>query len=484
MDALFIQPSLCYPTEQIAGRHQSIRQIEAYIEIGMLSIASFLEAKGLKVNILNLAAPGKSLSDLATAIRVMKPRLVAIPCMSGYSYPSLCLYSTFINEISPSTFIITGGQHSGPLGSLVLEEAPHVDCVVQYEGEVISWLIFDSVVNGNGRLEDIPGIIFRQGNSLVRTPSPEHVTNMNELSFLNYRLFPEFDRYVPRLEESRGCPYDCLFCSNAAVFTRQVRYKSVERLTAELCSIHKQYREPKTLRFYLIAKNYGINRDITLEWLARIKELPFRIEWRTQSTIDVFDPEMLPALSQAGLRMIDFGLESASPRMLQLMNKTSCDPKAYLEKAEVLFRAAARCRATRLKINLIFYLGETSETIAETLEFLFRWRSSISGVTASPVMIDPGGPLARNTEYFEENHGTKVVRNKFWDSLHIYPADLSRDISFQQANMLATLISKMFQTKEDYFVTRQFGGLRPGMDISEFDEEMKSVPPSLRPFLG
>jgi radical SAM superfamily enzyme YgiQ (UPF0313 family) len=482
MSVLLIQPAIVYPEEPIAGRHQTVRQKEAYIEIGLLSVASFLESKGVEVSILNMADNKSSLNDLSDVISRMQPQLAAIPCMSGYSYPSLRKYSELIKEISPSTYVITGGQHSGPLGQTVLEEIPSVDCVVRYEGEVLTWQILSSLANQTADLKHISGIVFRYKSKIISTEGAGPQIDLDNLPFLNYRLFPNFVKYVPRLEESRGCPFDCWFCSNASVFTRKVRYKTVDRLINELCAIHKQYGEPECVSFYLISKNYGLDEDITLEFARRVTQLPFQAEWRTQSTIDVFNPNILPILSAAGLRMIDLGLESASPQMLLLMNKTSCNPEAYLKKAEDIIEKAINCPNTKVKFNLIFHPGETADTLAETLEFLFRWRTKIAGVTASPIMIDPGAPLWSKIKFFEDNYGTRLIKNAFWDSIHIYPVHPSSDLSFEQVNVISTLVSKMFQTKDDYYETRRFGGIQRGIDIQNFDKEMEDIPRPLRPY--
>jgi len=482
MNVLLIQPSIHYPDEPIAGRHQTIRQKEGYIEIGLLSVASFLENKGVKVHILNMARSDSSLEHLQQAVSIMRPRLAAIPCMSGYAYPSLRSYSEMIKRASPSTFVITGGQHSGPLGQTVLREIPHVDCVVRYEGEILTWLVYSSLVSGDPSLDSIPGIIFRSDSQIKTSEGKAPLIDLNELPFLNYSLFPSFRRFVPRLEESRGCPFDCWFCSNASVFTRNVRYKTPDRLVNELCAIREQYGAPECFRFYMINKNYGLDENITLKFAKRVSQLPFRVEWRTQSTVDVFNPDTLPTLSAAGLRMIDLGLESASPKMLLLMNKTSRNPEEYLRKADEIIEKATRCPNVRVKFNLIFHPGETADTLAETLEFLFKRRTKIAAVTASPIMIDPGAPLWHHLEFFEKHYGTRLIKNKFWDSVHIYPADPSSDLSFEQANVASTLISKMFQTKEDYFETRRFGGISPGVDIQSFDKQLRDIPRSLLPY--
>ena len=104
--------------------------------------------------------------------------------------------------------------------------------------------------------------------------------------------------------------------------------------------------------------------------------MPFKVEWRTQSRIDVFDPDLLPILTEAGLRIIDLGLESASPKLLSLMNKTDT-PTEYINKANKIIEKVSEFPNLKLKINLIFFPGETAYTLRETLEFIFKHRCEI-----------------------------------------------------------------------------------------------------------
>jgi len=401
--------------------------------------------------------------------------------MSGFAYPALKTYCALVKEINPEIFIFAGGQHVSPLGSIALDEIQHLDCVVRYEGEGTTLELYDAVVNQLRTLESVPGIVFRSGAKIVSTPDTGTQLPLEELAYLNYEMFPNFQNLVPRLEESRGCPFDCSFCSNASVFTYKVRYKAADRLIGELNWIYRQYGNPQVLRFYLIAKNYGLNRNITEEFAKSVRRLPFKFQWRTQTRADMIDPDLIPTLSAGGLRVLDLGLESASPKMLRLMNKTD-DPKDYLTKAEAVFEVVGKLPETKLKINLVFHPGETSETLGETLEFLFRWRAKIDAVTAAPAMVDPGAPLWHKMPFFEQNYGSRLIKNEFWDAIHTHPVHPSDELSFEQCNMLANLVSKMFQTKESYFETRLFGGMLRSTDLQKFDAKMRGVSTALQPY--
>jgi len=477
---LAIQPGIFYPEEAIAGRHQTVRQTEGYIEIGLLSVATYLHAQGINVRILNLEGNSNIDRTLRAAMLEHTPTLVAISCMSGYAYVRLAEVAAFVRDVNPNCYIITGGQHSAPLGRVVLEEIPAVDCVVTGEGEATTWAICQCVGSEPSGLHGIPGIIYRSGGEIIGPSGETERVNVDSLPYLNYNLFPSFREFVPRLEESRGCAWDCEFCSNASVFSRKVRYKSPKRLADELIAIRRQYLEPKMFGFYLISKTYGLNQNVTREFGRRVASLPFEVQWRTQTRADVFDPDLLPELSEAGLAVLDVGLESASPRMLVGMQKTR-DPEFYLKSALKIIEVAQGTQ-TKIKLNLLFHPGETPETIAETLEFLLPLRGKISAVTVSPVMVDPGAPLSHAFSYYEREFGASLVRSPMWDACHIHPANPSKEISFEQVNVFSTLLSKMFQTREDYLASRRLGGALRGLTEAELHARLEAVPDHLKPY--
>ena len=480
MKALAIQPGIVYPEAAIAGRHQSVRQTEGYIEIGLLSLASYLEAKGVETRLLSLDNEPDIDATLRAAVLDFEPDLAAISCMSGYAYTRLQDVASLVREIVPACYVITGGQHAAPLGRVLLEESPAVDCVVTGEGEGTSWAICQCLESDRSGLASIPGTIQRFDGQIINPLGDAIRLDINEMPHLNYRLFPNFQDFVPRLEESRGCAWDCEFCSNASVFSRKVRYKTASRLVDELVAIRTQYGEPSEFGFYLISKTYGFDREVTQEFGQRVAVLPFKVQWRTQTRADVFDASLLPELSAAGLTVLDIGLESASPRMLLAMEKTR-NTRRYLDGALQIIEAA-QGTSTKVKLNLLFHPGETPETIAETLAFLLPLREKVSAVTVSPVMVDPGAPLWRSFGYYEKTFGASLVRSPMWDTYHIYPANPSREITFEQVNTLSTLISKMFQSREDYLVSRRLGGAPRGLTTEELDARLDLVPDHLKPY--
>jgi radical SAM superfamily enzyme YgiQ (UPF0313 family) len=478
--ALAIQPGIAYPEAAIAGRHQSVRQTEGYIEIGLLSLASYLETKGVQIQLVNLDNEPDITSALRTKLLHFQPDLVAISCMSGYAYTRLQDVASLAKEVVPTCYVVTGGQHTAPLGRLVLEESPFIDCVVTGEGEGTSWEVCNCLETDRSALASIPGTVQRFDGQIISPPGDAIRLNLNELPHLNYQLFPNFQNFVPRLEESRGCAWDCAFCSNASVFGRKVRYKSASQLIDELVAIRIQYGEPAEFGFYLISKTYGFDRQVTREFGQRVAGLPFRVQWRTQTRADVFDPALLPDLSAAGLTVLDVGLESASPKMLLAMDKTR-NVQKYLDGAIQIIEAA-QGTSTKIKINLLFHPGETPETIAETLAFLLPLRGKVSAVTVSPVMVDPGAPLWRSFGSYEKKFGASLIRSPMWDAYHIYPANPSKEITFDQVNTLSVLISKMFQGREDYIASRRLGGALRGMTPEELDARLELIPDHLKPY--
>jgi radical SAM superfamily enzyme YgiQ (UPF0313 family) len=480
---------MTFPSDaSISGRPVAIRDLEKVVNLGMLSIASYLDGNGVSVKIIDLVGQSDDLEILRRAVEKEQPRFVGVSCISCFAYPKLKEYARLIKTLDDSIFVIAGGQHLSGIPALVLTEAPDVDCVVKGEGEYICHQISTRLQQGKA-LEDVPSIAYRADGKACpersrrvvdHTGIPSARVNLDTLPFLRYDLYPDFLDYAPHVEESRWCVFDCLFCTSDAM-SRGISYKSIPRFVQELAYVKSLYREREAsrrdgngrddLRFFFACSTFGLKRSRIEELIRCMREANLGIRWRTETRADSPVVEYLDELADVGLSVLDLGLESASPRMLRLMNKCQ-NPGAYLSQARRYIEKAGGMENLLLKINLIFYPGETPLTVRETLAFLMDYADQIGGISAGPVMLYPGIALEDKLAGYAEQFGTQVVHGSFWDMVHAHPVNPSADFSFDQLNVMAQIVSKMFCTPSNYFEVKKYGQLPLSMDLNSFQAEM------------
>jgi len=115
---------------------------------------------------------------------------------------------------------------------------------------------------------------------------------------------------------SRGCPFNCAFCASNALWTRNVRWRSVENLVEEIRHVINVHGV-KTFRFS--DDNMTSNKKRLLDFCDRVKDLGIR--WRMSVRVDSLDDEVLKAVREAGCADVNLGVESFDPDVLVAMNK-------------------------------------------------------------------------------------------------------------------------------------------------------------------
>ncbi|HCO23310.1 MAG: radical SAM protein [Gimesia sp.] len=202
---------------------------------------------------------------------------------------------------------------------------------------------------------------------------------------LNYSLLEKPTDFQPSIEVSRGCGMGCSFCVERNDKLNPLR--SPKQIVDEYLAYLKQTGQ-------LEAKPYfecSFFRPST-EWIRdlgdELCERGVSFEWRTESRVDSFSIEQCSGLQRAGMKVLDLGLESASPKQLVRMQKTR-NPDAYLRRASKLLKGLFDI-GVWAKVNVLLYLDESLETLNETTDWLDEHRSFIKGVSVNPIVAYRG----------------------------------------------------------------------------------------------
>ena len=91
-ELLLVNPNMVFPSDEssVSGRSVQIRDVEKVVNLGLLSIASHLDASGLSLKIVDLVGRQNDLELLRHTIESEKPRFVGISCISCYAYHAWC----------------------------------------------------------------------------------------------------------------------------------------------------------------------------------------------------------------------------------------------------------------------------------------------------------------------------------------------------------------------------------------------------------
>jgi len=246
-----------------------------------------------------------------------------------------------IREQKPNTKIMFGGPH---VSSMPEEALQHGDVVVQGEAEGV----ISDAINGNGSPKVIKGKLLE---------------DLDELPFPDFSLLdekPNIKRLAP-IATSRGCPFDCTFCSVSSLFGRKYRFRSADNILGELqMRVEKGYQ-----KFFFYDDNFGASKEIAKTMLDGVLTRNLKFKWLAQSRVEIVkDEELLKMMSRANCEYIFVGFESANPNALKGLNKR--------QDVEDIRRCIDLLHKHNIKVHGMFMIGADEDdvsTIEHTVKF-------------------------------------------------------------------------------------------------------------------
>ena len=339
--------------------------------LGLAYIAAVLEKDGHKVEILD--APALEMTSTEIAEHVRKGRYDAIGLTA--QTPMYGRFVEALKAIKPvcgNVPIIAGGPHSSIMPAEILKENPELDYAIYGEGEVTICELM-KVLDGRKKARDVRGIAYRQGKAVKVTPPRPFVENLDDipmparhlLPMIRYRPAPSTYKRTPLLHmiTSRGCPFNCVYCSSRSIFGRIYRAHSPKRVADEMEELIEKYGARE---IFFLDDIFTLNRKwaeaVCDEIIAR--GINKKVEWSCSTRVNTVDPEILAHMRKAGCWQIHYGMESGSQRLLNYIKKG-----ITLEQSR---NAATWSRQAGLEVRAYFMIGlptETREETQQTIDF-------------------------------------------------------------------------------------------------------------------
>lgn len=409
---------------------------------GILSITSYLLDKNKSADIVDLLNQEK-LDRLKQQLSVSRYRIIGISCMSGFAYPSTLKIAKAVKTIDPECFVIVGGSHVGPLANKVLQDCPYIDCVCLYEGENTLLALLESSLSEKD-LEQIDGICFRDsvGEFHSNTSFPE-MLDLNNLKPLRYEVYPDYHSFVPYVEESRGCFAKCNFCIASYTNGGKIRFKDPLAIVEEFKIAKSLYGKQKP--YAMLASTFGVRPKHTKELLIKMSYLG--IHWNTEFRADTQWKYYCDYIIPSGLNCVNIGVESLSPVQLIRMNKT-INPKYYIQNLDELLIWNYRHANLEIKLNFLISIGETFETLRETVGWLISRVDKIASIFFSPLLLFPGTRFYYDFNTLKNEYGCKLINNDYWKDVRLYPCTPSNEFSFADVLDACRHLEKLLNPKE------------------------------------
>ena len=341
--------------------------LEATAPLGILAVATPLLRAGYEVKIIDSTITPdfqqRVLEEVADAL------CLAVSLVTGPMIRETALIGRAVKALSPQKPIILGGWHPSLLPDQTLE-ADFVDVVVRGQGEDSLLEVVDRLSQGDG-LDDVKGVGFKRDGSLIFTPE-RTLRPLAELPPKAYHLadFDAYERICGRrwamMITSLACPFNCAYCTNEGVYGRNWNALPADQVVEEMTDLVKRYRLEL---LWVVDDNFLVDRQRAVSIAEGLLRSGVKFRWSIQASTNLvtrLDDAELKLLCQSGLQQICHGAESASPKVLKLMDKD-------FQRVETMYLAAEKClrAGIRPSFNIIFgFPGEGERERQETISFI------------------------------------------------------------------------------------------------------------------
>ncbi|MFA6461384.1 MAG: radical SAM protein [Candidatus Woesearchaeota archaeon] len=358
--------------------------------IGLCYLSAMLKKNDFPSKILDCSS--RSWKEIERILLREKPDILGIQCLTIERGQAFKL-AKMARHLLPSVKIVFGGQHASCFPEHMFKLAP-IDYVVIGEGELTIVELVRAINEGKTsekHLSKIKGLAFRKSDRSIQINEKRLlIENLDELPFPDYSTL-NFKQYcvgafrepsIPILT-SRGCPYNCAFCSSTNYWQHRFRARSAENVLTEIEYLYQ--RGTRNLAFY--DDNFIVNKQRLIDICQGIINRGMKIRFTVASSVKIIDDERLMWLKKAGCFSVGFGVESGSPKILKAINKFQTPED--IKRAFALVRKYGMTPGGSLIVGCP---GEDDKTLKETADLLNEIepeRLSYAGI----LWILPGTPI-------------------------------------------------------------------------------------------
>lgn len=458
MKVMLISPP--YPKDRIFRK--SMKNLGAVLPpLGIAYIAAMLEKDDHTVKIIDGPACatvfGYDFKDLEKDIADFSPDVVGVSASTS-QLEHVKKAISIAKSVNKDCVVILGGTliSADPKALLGFEQ---VDFGVYGEADLTFSDILKAVEDKKP-VEGMEGVIWRS-NGQVNFLKPKMIINLDQipmparhlLRMEIYRPSPANYRRLPAttIMTSRGCPYQCIFCSRPTEGTA-FRAHSAERVVEEIEHLATKYGI-KDLQIF--DDTFSLIPSRVEKICKGIIEKKLDIGWNCMTRVDKITPELLALMKKAGCYEIGFGIESGSDRILQFIKKSTT--------TDLVRKGVKMTKEAGIDVRGFFMLGfptETKDEVLQTINF-----AKELDVDVAQFMISTPLP---GTEMWEIAKQNGTVNEDDWNSFTFYaPEKMPFSSNLLNDQELLSLYRKAYKSfyLRPKFILRQLAKVRTLGDV-------------------
>jgi anaerobic magnesium-protoporphyrin IX monomethyl ester cyclase len=310
------------------------------------------------------------IQNIVHVIMKQRPNMVGFSC-SVKNFEVMLAVAGILKKKSPTTTIVFGGPEIHQ--ELVFSPKKHIqngpiDIAVLYDGEITFSKAISHIIDEKP-LDGIPDIYFKKKGKLYKTPHGiAQPLSLLPSPFLTYAVSKVVIKRQSVIENSRGCPFRCSYCTYPLSHFGTVRYFPLKKTLDEFYYLLRK----KVKLLFIVDDNFDIfpQRSIQILKTYLKKNISTQLMVYLNASRQVINNEFIKLLAKSRI-IISIGVQSTNKQALKYANRNT-----NLDTLETNLKNMDKA-GVRYRLEFIEGLpGDTFETIKSTVDWLFRFRAS------------------------------------------------------------------------------------------------------------
>lgn len=357
-----------------------------YMPIGLLYIAGQLEKDGYEVRVFDaLLTPGisdggakgqwhfgASWKEVADHINLYRPDIVGITSTFSSQSGNAKKVAQIAKKISAGIITLVGGPHPSACSKDMFDD-PNIDFTIIGEGEIVISKILRAL-DERSSFRSINGLCTRYGGSVIENLSPERISSLDYLAMPAYHLYAmeqyfylQTHGYCARpigygkrevsVITSRGCPYNCVFCSIHPAMGKQWRAHSAKHVIDHAAHLISTYNVDL---IHFEDDNFSLDKKRFIDIMEGLSGMSPRVKWDTPNGLraDSLDADTITQAIRSGCQYVVIAIESGVQRVLDEI----IDKKLRLE---TILNIARICKKLNVELYAYYVIGLPGESLRE-----------------------------------------------------------------------------------------------------------------------
>ena len=416
------------------------------------------KTKGIEIKVIDCLPLRIGWKSLRRMIAEERPDVVGVGDKVCYMHEGIKAVK-MAKEINPEVITIAGGHFHSHLPEYSLKNCPELDFIVRFEGEETFRELLETLRNG-GDLSKVASIAYRADGRIITTPPRPLIEDLDTLPIPDYELMP-IEKYSPfgnmwpkaiTIQGSRGCKYNCNFCSWTATegshqlidgkltMVPAFRQKSVARVIEEIDLLYNKHR----VRYlFWVEGTWNHDHQWINDLCEEIIRREYKLGWwafvRADLLLEQEKLGILEKMVRAGFRHTLIGGERAVDEELKMIGKPELSAEALKEACWLMER-----KYPQIFRQATFTTGIRTET-EDTMEKLGKYTRDchLDFAAFHPLEPWPGTLL-----WEEANEKGWIEEYDFSKYDMFYPLMPSEHLSREEISRLSQKLYKDFVGKQ------------------------------------